>query len=365
MIAVTTIPKEIQAKQTFAIAGTASPELKEKKITLTVDNRFKTSGNIVNNDGSWQIEFQFLQPGDRILKISIGDESETRTIKVILAPPHLRFTSIPTNIKTEEKFTLSGEADGFENGDQLLLKVDDYVVARPLVNGGKWQATVLLHYGGNRLFELESSEQDRVQIQLDVESSDLEVVPRLVWLGDKPSPPVKSLADLPNPKRITLHHFFIPSNPAKTQTEEIQRMRKVREGEMTNPDQLFSDIGYHFVIMASGRIYEGRPDGKRGAHDVINDGFGIAFDGDYTTKTITDEQFKSAVALCTKLCQRMGIKDPVTPVPTPTAFSGNPIKNLPRIIGHRDRWPTDCPGVKEGKTVRLEDIRQAVKQALS
>jgi hypothetical protein len=40
-------------------------------------------------------------------------------------------------------------------------------------------------------------------------------------------------------------------------------MRKVREGEMTNPDQLFSDIGYHFVIMASGRIYDGRPEGKK------------------------------------------------------------------------------------------------------
>ncbi|MBW4636927.1 MAG: peptidoglycan recognition protein family protein [Gloeocapsa sp. UFS-A4-WI-NPMV-4B04] len=361
MIAVTTIPQEIQVKQTFTIAGTASPDLKKKTITLTVDNEFKTLGNVVNDNGSWQIEFQFLQPGDRRLKISIGDESETRMIKVILAPPRLRFTSIPTNIKTEEKFTLSGEADGFDNGDQLLLKVDDYVVARPLVNGGKWQAIVLLHSGGKRLFELESSEQDRVQIQLDVESSDLEVVARSVWFDNKP--PAKSLADLPNPKRITLHHFFIPSDLAKTQTEEIQRMRNVRRDQMTNTAQGFSDIGYHFVIMASGRIYEGRPEGKRGAHDVINDGFGIAFDGDYTTRTITDEQFKSAVALCTKLCQRMGIKDPTELVSTPTASFGT--KNLPRIIGHRDRFSTACPGVSGGTTVRLDNIRQAVKQALN
>lgn len=223
----------------------------------------------------------------------------------------------------------------------------------------------MLHDGGKRLFELESSEQDRVQIELDVESSELKIVSRQVWLGNNPSPSVKSLADLPNPKRITIHHFFIPSNPAKTQTDEIQRMRKVRADEMNNPAQRFSDIGYHFVIMASGRIYEGCPEGKRGAHDVINDGFGIAFDGDYTTRTITNEQFKSAVALCTKLCQRMGIKDPVIPVPTPTALNGKPIKNIPLICCHRDRFPTDCPGIKAGKTVRLEDIRQAVKQALS
>lgn len=138
MITVTTIPQEIQVKETFAIEGTASSDLKGKTITLIVDNQFKTSGNVVNDDGSWQIEFQFLQPGDRSLKISIDDESETRVIKVILIPPRLRFTSIPTNIKTEENFTLSGEADGFDDGDQLLLKVDDYVVARPLINDGKW-----------------------------------------------------------------------------------------------------------------------------------------------------------------------------------------------------------------------------------
>lgn len=363
MIEVITIPQEVKVKETFTIGGTASSDLKGKTITLTVDNQYTTSGSVVNDDGSWGIEFQFLQAGDRSLKISIGDESENRMIKVIITTPRLRFTSIPTKIKTEEKFILAGEADGFDDGDQLLLKVDDYVVARPLVNGGKWQATVLLHVGGKRLFELESSEQDRIQIELNVQPSTLEVVPRKDWFDN--DPPAKSLADLPNPKRITIHHFFIPSEPAKTQREEIQRMRNVRKAEMNNRKQRFSDIGYHFVIMASGRIYEGRPEGKRGAHDVINDGFGIAFDGDYTTRTITNEQFKSAVALCTKLCQRMGITDPTTLVPTPTAFSGNPTKNLSRIIGHRDRFPTDCPGVKEGKTVHLDNIRQAVKQALS
>jgi hypothetical protein len=117
---------------------------------------------------------------------------------------------------------LSGEADGFDDGDQLLLKVDDYVVTRPLVNGGKWQATVLLHQGGKRLVELESSEQDRVQIELDVESSELKIVPRLVWLGNKPFPPAKSLADLPNPRAHYSSPFYIPSNPAKTQTDEFK-----------------------------------------------------------------------------------------------------------------------------------------------
>jgi hypothetical protein len=102
MITVTTIPQEVKVKETFTISGTASSDLKGKTLTLTVDNKYTSSGGVVDADGSWRVEFHFLQAGARSLKISIDDESETRTIKVILAPPRLRFTNIPTNIKTEE-----------------------------------------------------------------------------------------------------------------------------------------------------------------------------------------------------------------------------------------------------------------------
>jgi len=363
MIEITTILTEVKTKESFTIKGNTSLENAGKPLTITVDNRFKSSGPAVNADGSWSVDFVFQQPGDRRLKISVNDEdSETQTIKVVASQLCLRFTNVPNEIRTEKSFTLSGETDGFDDGDQLLLTADGFVLARPLVKDNKWRATVLFHQGGKRMVVLESSEQDRVQIVLDVEADqDLKVVPRSNWLDN--NPPVKSLADLPNPKRITIHHFFNPSNPAQTEFEEIQRMRGVRRGQMENPVQRFSDIGYHFVIMSSGRIYEGRPQGKRGAHDVINDGFGVAFDGDYTSRTITQEQFDSAVALCTKLCQQIGITDPTIPVSTPTADFGT--INLPRICGHRDRVITGCPGTPGGSTVRLNEIRQAVKSKLS
>jgi hypothetical protein len=140
-------------------------------------------------------------------------------------------------------------------------------------------------------------------------------------------------------------------------------MRSIRDYHVNSLQ--WSDIGYHYVIMPSGRIYEGRYDRKRGAHDKVNDGFGIAFDGNYVSSSITDAQFNSAVALCTQLCKRMGINDPTVLVSTPTYFSGNPNRNLPRILGHRDRGNTSCPGTPNGTTVRLEQIRQAVKRALS
>ena len=44
------------------------------------------------------------------------------------------------------------------------------------------------------------------------------------------------------------------------------------------------DIGYHYVIFPSGRIYEGRPDSVYGAHTRgANDELGFAFAGNYET----------------------------------------------------------------------------------
>lgn len=360
MITISSIPSEVKVKETFEIKGTTSPELAGKAIIVTVDNRFTSSAGVVGNDNSWTISFMFNQDGNRKLKVLIADESEIRDIKVSLGTGRLRFTNVPSTIKTEEKFTLSGDAEGFDDGDELLLSVDGFVVDRPRVSGGKWQAAVLLHTSGKkRLFELKASEQDKVQIELDVQSSDVEIISRRTWFDNKP--PAQPLTNLASPKRITIHHFADPSVPAATQSQEIERMRSVRNAHMTG-SQGFSDIGYHYVIMASGRIYEGRPEGKRGAHDVVNDGIGIAFDGDYTSRTITNAQFDSAVKLCTMLCRRMGINDPTVPISTPTADFGT--RSLPRICAHQDRVITGCPGVPGGTTVRLKEIREKVKASL-
>jgi hypothetical protein len=276
----------------------------------------------------------------------------------------ITITDFPANPKTSEPFTLKGTATELDEGEELIILVDGrFEVARPPVQAGKWEITLIFNRGGDRVIEVIASDQDRAEITLDFETGQLEVIPRSVW-GAKP--PKSTLNTLPNPKRITIHHTVttILSSTASKSTEEA-RMRQIQEGEM-QPPQSFSDIGYHYVIMPSGRIYEGRPNGKKGAHDLINDGFGVAFDGSFQLagSKITDAQFDSAVALCTQLCKKIGITDTTTLVSTPTAFPGKPAKNLPRIIGHRDRVETLCPGMKEGSNVRLEEIRQAVNARL-
>jgi N-acetylmuramoyl-L-alanine amidase/Mannosyl-glycoprotein endo-beta-N-acetylglucosaminidase len=288
----------------------------------------------------------------------LGLVPEARQLLEQQRQPRLRFTSIPNEIRAEEPFTIAGEADDFEDGEELVLIVDDeFEIARPRVKDEKWQANLFLHQSGKRKLEIIASEQERAEIELDVKpSEELEILPRGSW-GARAAKP---LPDLINPKRITVHHTFAPAEPAIGQAAESRRMRQIQNAHMDGRG--WSDIGYHYMIMASGRIYQGRPERKRGSHDVINDGLGICFDGDYTNRQITDAQFRSAVALCTKLCQRMGITDPVTPVSTRTNFG---TRQLPRILGHRDRVATNCPGVEGGRTVRLNDIRLAVREALN
>jgi hypothetical protein len=284
----------------------------------------------------------------------------------------VEITEFPKNPKTSDPFVLKGSAIDLEDGEELLILVDDrFEVARPRVQNEKWQTTLIFNQGGNRRITVIASDQDTAEITLTLNSSELEIISRSVWQA---KPPKNSLADLPNPKRITIHHTVLPTlSPNASTASEQQRMQNIQSGEM-QPPQNFADIGYHYVIMPSGRIYEGRPNSKKGAHDVVNDGFGVALEGSFhiSGSLITQAQFDAAVAICTMLCRKIGIADPTTLVSTkivtdvlknPTRFVFGS-KNLPRICGHRDRFPTECPGMPQGKSVRLEEIRQAVKMAL-
>jgi N-acetylmuramoyl-L-alanine amidase len=363
MITITEAPKEpIQVKQTFAVAGTSSPEYAGKTIAITVDNQFKTEGTVVNNDGSWLFGFVFQQPGNRRLTISIGDESVDLTIQVLPPPVRLSFTKAPKIIETQDIFILGGQAEVYKDEDELILLADQkFELARPRVKNGKWQTPVILNQPGKRLIEIIGLDQDRAQIELPVQRQTIGILPRSMWTNEPIPPEVEDL----EPQRITIHHTEYPTLATNaSQLVEAERLRQIRRFHVEKPPagRGWSDIGYHFLIMPSGRVYEGRPQNKRGAHDRVNDGLGIAFDGQFSSRTITSAQFQSAVVLCAKLFRRYGFGNPITPVPTLTADFG--IKNLPLICAHQDRVATSCPGTPGGKTVRLEEIRQAVRRRI-
>ena len=199
----------------------------------------------------------------------------------------ITITEFPTTVKTSEPFVLKGTAPDLDDGDELLILVDgEFEVARPRVQEGKWEVSLIFNRAGDRQIEAIASDQNRAKITVLLENGDFQIISRRTWKAQLPK---NSLADLPSPKRITIHHTVLPTlSVTASQATEEARMRQIQQGEMTGA-QNFSDIGYHYVIMPSGRIYEGRPNGKKGAHDMINDGFGIAMEGTFhLTEKITE-----------------------------------------------------------------------------
>ena len=367
MLKVTQGPQRVAVEETFFIDGIASEEYIGKNLILTVDNRYQFPGSVVKSDGTWRVAFRFLQQGDRQLAISASGEQVVFPIQVVPTNPkppisqRLSFTTIPATIRAEERFLLAGEAKDYPDGAELVLVVDSkYEIGRFRVTYQQWSTTVFFHQAGQRVVEIIGSEQDRAQVTLNIQPAifKVSITPRSSWIN---SPTPAKLAAL-QPKRLTLHHTFTRPNLAASASlaQECQRMRDIH-AEHVNGNGC-DDIGYHYIMMPSGRIFEGRSELKRGAHDAINDGLGVAFDGDYTRSVVTEAQYQSAVQLCAILCRRANIDNPLTLVPTPTDTFGTRL--LPRIIGHRDRVATACPGSEGGRTIRMEEIRQAVAKLL-
>ena len=363
----TQVPTRLPVLQSATVEGIAANFPDGSALILRADQQFDLAKPFVRS-GKWQTTIGFNQPGTRVLEIISSDgrdrdQAQVDVVAVQPRPSRVSFTKPPQQVKVEATITLAGLATNYTNGDQLILRADQKLeLARPTVQDGKWQAQTVLRQAGKRLIEIIGSEQDKAQTIVEVIGADagtFQALPRNTWTS------IPTPSDLPalQPKGITLHHTFLSNPPATNASvaDEAARMRVIYNGHVNGNG--WADIGYHFIVMPSGRVYAARSETKRGAHDVVNDGLGVSFDGIYTSATINQAMYNSAVALCTLLCKRYGITNTVTPIPTPTADFGT--RNLPRMMGHRDRVATECPGTEGGKTVRLPDVRQAVNGNLS
>jgi hypothetical protein len=132
----------------------------------------------------------------------------------------------------------------------------------------------------------------------------------------------------------------------------------------------WNDIGYNFLVDKYGQIFEGRYGGMTraviGAHSQgFNTGsVGVAVIGDYTSTGITPA---ARAALVSLLSWRLDL-DHVDPSSSLVRISaGNPryaagrAVTLRAISGHRDTYPTTCPG--QSLYSQLPSIRAAVAQS--
>ena len=166
------------------------------------------------------------------------------------------------------------------------------------------------------------------------------VVSRRQWNARDPD---KTCGVPHTPRRMTIHHTY---RPADDGGDPARRMRQMQAFHIDNRG--WCDIGYHFVVSQSGRIFQGRSTEKRtGAHvGGENDGnIGTALIGDYQNNPVIGRQLRAASEIVGWIHRTYGI----------------PL-NRRTVKGHRE-WPgqrTSCPG--DNLLPRLPDILRWASQ---
>ena len=128
--------------------------------------------------------------------------------------------------------------------------------------------------------------------------------------------PAKFPADLV--RRVRMQKALAEAARARTVEAECAAMRQIQAFHQKTRG--WKDIGYGWVLFESGRLYEGRGFEVQAAHcPGHNDEPSVSLAGDYTSRPPT-------------LLQRRTFKQLQSALGTPEA------------AGHRDGFPTACPG---------------------
>ncbi len=151
------------------------------------------------------------------------------------------------------------------------------------------------------------------------------ILPRTAWGARRAQPNLDRMTSI---WRITVHHTAtrLAGSSVRVAADAMRRFQREHQD-----DKGWADIGYHFIVDPSGRIWEGRPLAWQGAHagsPGLNEGnVGVALIGDFTIQQPTASQKKALGDLLGSLCARYGI-------------AAN------RVYSHQEirPGPTECPG---------------------
>lgn len=151
----------------------------------------------------------------------------------------------------------------------------------------------------------------------------VEVVSRSKWTLANPRTLILKPAEYFD--RITVHH----SGAVNTHRGVEEVARDMEAILLVHNERDFGDIGYHFVIDASGRIWEGRSLAYEGAHVAgqNENNIGIMLLGNFGEQDLSAAQKTTLAALVERLSQQFQIKSH-------------------RLYGHRDLGHSLCPGQK-------------------
>ncbi len=117
-------------------------------------------------------------------------------------------------------------------------------------------------------------------------------------------------------------------NDARAFESECEAMRQMQRYHMDTNG--WADLGYHYVIFPSGRVFEGRPVWAVGAHAHNgNHMVGISFAGNYEKDTLTVQQ----LAAYSELLQKVHSTKQVGHYRVPGNSTACPGKNIKSKLG--------------------------------
>jgi hypothetical protein len=160
----------------------------------------------------------------------------------------------------------------------------------------------------------------------------LVIIPRSAW-GAKPANPARMTPLRGSWSRITVHHSAEgSSDPNGASLSDSKRtVRLIQKYHTEDPGHLWGDIGYHFLIDSSGRIFEGRELRWQGAHAGGANGannrqnIGICMLGNFESASPRTEALTSLTLLLDDLRDQYGIP-------------------ASRVYPHSNFGGTACPG---------------------
>lgn len=158
-------------------------------------------------------------------------------------------------------------------------------------------------------------------------------VPRSAWAVQK------ILVDRTTPMgvkpfRITVHHsadIRLPDGTRET-GDAVALLRFIEDTHVKGigKNEPFACIGYHYIIAADGKVYEGRPLQFQGAHSTGDNNIGnigICLLGDFDKQQVPGLQKQRLLEVLDRLC---------------TSYAITPSRTT--VLCHKDFKATACPG---------------------
>ncbi len=152
----------------------------------------------------------------------------------------------------------------------------------------------------------------------------LTVMPRNSWTRSGIAKP-KECYDMNGVARLTVHHDGMPPVALRGQSDAARRIESIRSSHVNARG--FADIGYHYIIDPTGRVWEGRPSWKQGAHvkDQNEHNLGVLVLGNFELQRPTPQALASLDQFLGVLMQRHRVP-------------------LSRVFTHREIGQSECPG---------------------